>query len=170
MSEKTSHLDTNDVIQTLENLPPSFDFSLDIHEVQAVYTILRYAPMEYLPKSVRIELTKKAIVFDGQLISTLKPGSLYDLTDVLSLSREYIGRSLEHAAVFNILVQYISSHLNLADPLRGSGRGHEVLPQPEVGNPHRLPGLSHLHNWTHDPCALKVHGFPFPWKITCRSI
>lgn len=108
LSEKTHHLDITDVVQTLENLPPSSDFSLDICEVQAVYIVLRYTPMEYLPKSVRIELTKKAVVFDGQLISALKPRPLHDnLMGVLSLSREYIGRSLAHATVFNRLVQYI---------------------------------------------------------------
>jgi hypothetical protein len=115
ISSKTSHLDTTDITQTLENLPPSSDFSLDIHEVQAVYTILRYAPMEYLPKNVRIELTKKAVVFDGQLISTSKPGSLHDdWMDVLFLSREFIGRSLVHAAVFN---RQVLCHL----PLSNSG-------------------------------------------------
>lgn len=105
LSEKTSHLDVTDVIQTLENLPASFEFSLDLYEVQAVYTILRYTPMEYLPKSVRAELAKKAVVFDAQLTSALKPGSLRnDLMDVLSLSREYIGRSLAQSGVFNRLV------------------------------------------------------------------
>lgn len=106
LSEKTSHLDISDVVQVLEDLPPPSGSSLDICEVQVVYTIIRYAPIEYIPKSVRIELTKKAVVFDGQLMSTLKPGSLHDdLMGVLSLSREYIGRSLLHAAVFNRLVQ-----------------------------------------------------------------
>ena len=100
-----SHLDVSDVVKTLENLPPSSDSSLDTHQAQAVYTLLRYTPMEYLPKSARIELTKKAIVFDGQLISTLKPGSAHnDLMGVLSLSREYLSRSLAHAAVFDRLV------------------------------------------------------------------
>lgn len=102
LSEKTSHLDVTDFVKTLENLPLPFNLSLDIHQFHAVYTILRYTPMEYLPKSIRIDLTKKAVVFDGQLISTSKPGLVHDnLIDVLSLSREYIGRSLTHAAVFD---------------------------------------------------------------------
>ena len=61
--------------------------------------------MEYLPKSVRVELTKKAVVFDGYLISMVKPGSLHhDLVCVLSLSREFIGRSLAYGVVFSRLV------------------------------------------------------------------
>jgi len=103
----TSCLDVTDVVRTLENLPPSSDFSLDIRGVQSVYTLLRYTPMEYLPKSVRIDLAKKAVVFDGQLISTLNPGSEYnDLMDTVSLFREYISRSLVYAAVFDRLVLY----------------------------------------------------------------
>jgi len=103
----TSHLDAADVAKTLENLPPSPDFSLDIHKVQAAYTILRYTPMEYIPKSARIGLTKKAVVFDARLISALKPGPAHnDLMGVLSLSREYISRSITHAAVFDRLVLY----------------------------------------------------------------
>ena len=101
LSGMTSHLDVTDVVKTLENLPPSSDFSPDIRQVQAVYTLLRYTPMEYLPKSVRIELTKKAIVFDGQLVSALKSGSASDLASVLSLSREYMSRSIAHATVFD---------------------------------------------------------------------
>jgi hypothetical protein len=105
LSEKTSHLDVTDFVKELEDLSLPFNFSLDIRQFHAVYTILRYTPMEYLPKSVRIDLTKKAVVFGGQVISTLKPGPVHDdLKDVLSLSREYIGRSLVHAAVFNGLV------------------------------------------------------------------
>ena len=97
----TSHLSITDVVKTLETLP-SPDLSPDIHKVQAVYAFLRYTPMEYLPKSVRIDLTKKAVVFDGQLVSALKSGSAHDdLTGVLSLSREYISRSLVHATVFD---------------------------------------------------------------------
>jgi hypothetical protein len=105
LSENISCLDGTSLIQTLENLPPSSHFSPDTYQVQAVYTILRYAPMEYLSKSVRIELTKKAVVFDAQLILTLRPELFHDdLMGVLSLSREYISRSLAHAAVFNRLV------------------------------------------------------------------
>lgn len=93
------------MVETLENLPPSSSFPLDTRAVQTVYTILRYAPMEYLPKKVRIDLTKKAVVFDGQLISTLEVGSARDhLMGVLSLSREYISRSLEHAVAFDKMV------------------------------------------------------------------
>lgn len=134
---KTSHLDIADITQTLENPPPSSEISLEICGIQAVYTVLRYAPMEYLPKSVRVELTKKAVLFDGQLISVQKPGLLSNnLMDVLSLSREYIGRSLAHAAVFNRLVQCITLHQTPANPLRGNQCGHQVLSQPEVGHPH----------------------------------
>jgi hypothetical protein len=102
MSERTSHLDVADMVKTLETLPQSPDLSLDIHGVQGVYAILRYTPMEYLPKSVRIDLTKKAIVFDGQLMSMSKrePPEGH-LTGVLSLSREYISRSLAQSVVFD---------------------------------------------------------------------
>jgi len=103
----TSCLDAADVVETLENLRPSLDFSLDTHQVQAVYTILRYTPMEYLPKSARIDLTKKAVVFDARLISALKSGPAHnDLIGVLSLSREYISRSITHAVVFDRPVLY----------------------------------------------------------------
>jgi hypothetical protein len=106
LSEKTSYLDVTDVVKTLQHLPPLPNFSLDIYQVQAVYTVLRYTPIEYLPKNVRIDLTKKAIIFDGQLISTLKPGSIHDdIVGVLSLSREYISRSLAYSAAFDRLVQ-----------------------------------------------------------------
>jgi hypothetical protein len=86
--------------------------------------------MEYLPKGVRVDLTKMAVVFDGQLISMLKPGTTHnDLMGVLSLSREYISRSIAHAAVFDRLVyRFFFSHKNLADPLQGNGCGHEVPP------------------------------------------
>ena len=62
--------------------------------------------MEYLPKSVRIDLAKKAVVFDGQLMSMLNPGSAHDgdVMDTLSLSREYMSRSIAHGAVFDRLV------------------------------------------------------------------
>ena len=63
--------------------------------------------MEYLPKNVRIDLAKKAVVFDRQLILTLNPGSAQNgLMDTLSLSREYTSRSLVHATVFDRLVLY----------------------------------------------------------------
>ena len=105
ISERTAHLDITDIVRTLENLPQPPDFSLDTHGFQAVYTILRYTPMAYLPKNVRIDLTKKAVVLDGQLMLMSKlesaPGHL---TGVLSLSREYISRSLAHAVVFDRLV------------------------------------------------------------------
>lgn len=90
------------MVKTLENLTPSSDFSLDIAQVQAVYTFLRYTPVEYLPKSVRVELTKKAIVLDGQLVSAFDPESAHsNISGVLSLSREYMSRSIVHAKVFN---------------------------------------------------------------------
>ena len=105
ISEMTSHLDVADVVKMLENFSPSSDFSPDIRQVQAVYTILRYTPMEYLPKGVRIDLTKKAIVLDAQLVSTLESELAHgDLMGVLSLSREYISRSIAHGAVFDRLV------------------------------------------------------------------
>ena len=102
----TSYLDVTDVVITLEKFPLSSNFSLDIRQIRTVYTLLRYTPMEYLPKSVRIDLAKKAVVFDGQLMSTLNPGSAHDddLLDTLSLSREYISRSIVHGAVFDRLV------------------------------------------------------------------
>lgn len=102
LSEKTSILDITEIVKTLENPTPSSNSHLDIRQVQAVYTILRYTPMEYLPRSIRIDLTKKAVVFDAQLISASKPGLAHnDLMGVLSLSREYISRSIMHAAVFD---------------------------------------------------------------------
>ena len=105
LSDMTSHLDVSNLVRTLGNLPPSSDFCLDIRLVQSVYTLLRYSPMEYLPKSFRIDLAKKAAVLDGQLISRLNPGSAQnDLMDTLSLSREFISRSLVHATVFNKMV------------------------------------------------------------------
>lgn len=105
ISERTSSLDATDVARTLGTPLFSSNLSLDMRQVQAVYTILKYTPMEYLPKSVRIDLTKKAVVFDAQSISALKIGSTdNDLMGVLSLSREYISRSITHAAVFDRLV------------------------------------------------------------------
>lgn len=107
LSEKTSNLDITDIVKTLENLLPSSNFSKDIHEIRAVYTILRYTPMEYLPKNARVDLTKKAIVIDAQLISALKPGPAHnDLMDILSLCREYTSRSITYAAVFDRPVSY----------------------------------------------------------------
>lgn len=106
VDENTSHLDAEDIVETLKNLPPSSSFSLNASAVQTVYTILRYAPMEYLPKKARVDLTKKAVVFDGQLISTHEAEPVRDhLMGVLSLSREYISRSLEHAVAFDKMVQ-----------------------------------------------------------------
>ncbi|KAF9647481.1 hypothetical protein BDM02DRAFT_3187912 [Thelephora ganbajun] len=130
LNEKTSCLGIADVIKTLGNLPPppSPDFSLDIHKVQAVYTILRYTPMEYLPKSTRIDLTKKAIIFDGQLVSTLKPGSAHgDLMGVLSLSREYTSRSLAYAAVFDRL-ETVTVTKYLLDPRWGASADSPTFP------------------------------------------
>ena len=61
--------------------------------------------MEYLPKGIRLDLTKKAVVLDGQLVSTLNLGPVCNSTMVLlSLSREYLSRSLAHAADFDRLV------------------------------------------------------------------
>jgi len=102
----TSYLDVTDVVRVLENPPLSSDPSLDVRQIRSVYALLRYTPMEYLPKSVRIDLAKKAAVFDGQLMPTLNPGSAHDgdLMGTLSLSREYISRSIVHGAVFDRLV------------------------------------------------------------------
>ena len=107
------------MVRTLENLPLSSDFSPDIRQIRSAYTLLRYTPMEYLPKSVRVDLAKKAVVFDGQLISTLNPGSApdVDLMGVLSLSREYITRSIVYGAVFGRPVLCHLFPSNLADPL-----------------------------------------------------
>ena len=112
LSEETSILDITDIVKTLENLTPSSNFHLDIRQVQAVYTVLRYTPMEYLPRSIRIDLTKKAVVFDAQLISAPKSEPTYnDLMGVVSLSREYMSRSITHAAVFDrqVLCHLLSS-------------------------------------------------------------
>ena len=112
LNEKTSILDVTDIVKTLEKPTPSSNFHLDIRQVQTAYTILRYTPMEYLPRSIRIDLTKKAVVFDAQLISALKPGPTHnDLMGVLSLSREYMSRSITNAAVFDrrVLCHLLSS-------------------------------------------------------------
>jgi hypothetical protein len=105
LGEMASHLDAAGVTQTLENISPSSSFAPDIRVVHAVYAILRYTPMEYLPKSIRADLTKKAVVFDGQLVSTLKPEFAHGHSmAVLALSREFMSRSLAHAVVFDRLV------------------------------------------------------------------
>lgn len=112
LSEKTSILDATDIVRTLEDLTPSSNFHLDISQVRAVYTILGHTPMEYLPRSIRIDLTKKTLVFDAQLISAPKHGpAQVDLMGVLSLSREYMSRSIAHAAVFDrrVLCHLLSS-------------------------------------------------------------
>jgi len=102
LSEKTFILDTTDIVRTLEDPTPSSNFHLDISQVQAVYSILGYTPMEYLPRSIRIDLTKKALVFDAQLVSAPVHGPARDdVMGVLSLSREFMSRSIAHAAVFD---------------------------------------------------------------------
>ena len=78
---------------------------MDVRAAHAVYAILSYTPMEYLPKGIRADLTKKAVVLDRQLVSTLKPEFAHGHSmAALALSREYMSRSLAHTAVFDRLV------------------------------------------------------------------
>lgn len=131
LSGESSYPGIVDVVATLENLTPSDNFSLDIPRVRTVYTILRYTPMEYLPRSVRIDLTKKAIVLDALLISVPEPRSTdNDLMGALSLFREFMSRSIMHAAAFEkwVLCHPPRKKRNPADLIRGNGRGHEVPP------------------------------------------
>lgn len=140
LNEKTSHLDVGDMVNALKTpfLPSST--SPDIRTGQAVYTVLGHTPMEYLPKSVRIDLTKKAVILDRQIVPTLLADDCS--MDVLSLSREYISRSLAHAAVFDRLVQWHTILWNLADSFRGNGHSYEVLPRSEVEHTRKLPEIS----------------------------
>lgn len=111
LNEETSHLDIVDVVRTLEDITPSDNLSLDIPRIQTVYTILRYTPMEYIPRSVRIDLTRKAVVLDAWLTSV--PESRLtnnNLLGALSLFREYMSRSIMHAAVFEKRVLCHPSH------------------------------------------------------------
>ena len=111
LNEETSYLDVADVVTTLEDITPSDNLSLDIPRIRTVYTILRYTPMEYLPRSVRIDLTKKAVVLDAWLTSVPEPRLAdNDLLGALSLFREYMSRSIIHAAVFEKRVLCHPSH------------------------------------------------------------
>lgn len=107
LSEETSNLDVADIVKMLDSLTPSSNLSLDIRQVRVAYTILRYTPIEYLPKSVRVDLTKRAVVFDAQSITVPKSRLAHsDFMNVLSLSREYISRSIAHTPVFDRQVLY----------------------------------------------------------------